>query len=121
MENTNIKVLASAARTAATVSSTFDNYSRKGLHLLINVSVAATAGGITPTIQGFDEASQTYYDLLVGAQITTTGTTVLKIYPGITAVANGAASDFLPAKWRVSMAVADTNSFTYAITANLQT
>jgi len=120
MENTNIKVLASAARTAATVTSTFDNYTRKGLHLLINVSAAATAGGITPTIQGFDEASQTYYDLLVGSAITTTGTTVLKIYPGIAATANVSASDFLPAKWRVSVAVSTADSYTYSISANLE-
>ncbi len=120
MENTNIKVLASAARTAATVTSTFDNYDKRGLHLVINVSAASTTGGITPTIQGFDEASQTYYNLLVGALITTTGTTVLKIYPGTAAVANVSANDFLPAKWRVSMGVADANSFTYSITANLE-
>lgn len=121
MPNTNVKIIASAAYTAAQTSSTYDNYTHRGIHFVINVSaIAATTGSITPTIQGFDEASQTYYTLLTGIAITTTGTTVLKIYPGISAVANVSASDFLPAKWRVSIAVADATSITYSITANLQ-
>jgi len=121
MSNESLSVLPSVARTAATTSSTFTNYAHHGAHVIVNVTVAATAGSITPTIQGFDEVTQAYYDLLVGAAITTTGVTVLKVYPGITAVANGSTSDFLPIKWRVSMAVATADSYTYTVSANLET
>lgn len=118
--NSNLRLLALAARTGASKSETYSNPDYKGLHLLINVTVAGASGGITPTIQGYDDFTQTYYDLLVGPAITTTGTKVLKIYPGIATVVGGAANDFLPQKWRVSMAVGDTSSFTYSVTANLQ-
>jgi hypothetical protein len=60
-----------------------------------------------------------FYNLLTGSAITTTGTTVLKIYPGIGTIANGAASDVIPANLRLVMTHADANSITYTASVHL--
>lgn len=72
---------------------------------------------VTPTIEGYDVASASWYSVLVGSAISTAGTNVLKVYPGIGAVANGAASDVLPSQWRVSLDV--TGTVTCSVGANL--
>lgn len=105
-------VLASGARTTTQTS---DDYSGGiGLHLVVNVTSAGT-GSITPKIQGKGNLG-TYYDVLVGSAITTDGANVLKIYPGIAPVANGAASDVLPPVWRVVITANNANSVTYSAT-----
>lgn len=112
-------LLASEARTTATSTADQVNLGHSGVHVVINVSAISDTPSITPTIEGKDPASGSYYSILVGSAITATGMTVLKVGPGITPVANGAAADFLPAVWRVSLAVADADSATYSVAANL--
>lgn len=81
-----------------------------------------TQGGTTPsivfTVQGKDAVSGKYYDVLVSPAITATGTTVLKIYPGITASSNASANDVLPLTWRVKAVAANAQSATYSIGCN---
>lgn len=113
-------LLASAQRTATPTDVTQNNPQYRGVHVAVDVTdVGAASPSITPKIQGFDAASSTWYDLLVGAAITATGTTVLKVYPGITASANVSASDVLPARWRVRVEHADADAITYSVGANL--
>ncbi len=115
---------ASAARTATVTGGDQTNFHHRGLHLIINVTALAATPSVTPKIQGKD-ANGIYYDILVGTAITdvTVGTppstTVLKVYPGITAVANGAASDVLPHVWRVVLTHGDSDSITYSVAVNL--
>lgn len=109
---------ASAARTTTQTGTDQTNQGHRGLHLVIDVTAVTDTPSITPKIQGKD-SNGIYYDILVGSAITATGTTVLKVYPGITAVANGAASDVLPAVWRVLLTVADADSATYSVSAVL--
>lgn len=71
----------------------------RGIHLIINLS-AYSGGVITPVIQAYDTTSNTYYNLLTASQITTTGITVLRVYPELPAVINQTAQDILPAIWR---------------------
>ena len=117
--NGNSVILASAARTAAVNSDDQTNLGARGLHLVIDVTLDPAAASITPTIQGKDEVSGEYYTLLAGVAIAAVGTTILKIYPGLTAAANLVASDILPRTWRLSMAAADGDSITYSIGATL--
>jgi hypothetical protein len=117
--DTEETILASAARTTAINSADFINYNAKGAHIIIDVSALIAGAELTPTIQGKDPVSGNYYDLLVGLPITATGTNIIKIYPGIAAVVNAAASDILPRTWRVSLAVANANSVTYSVGAQL--
>ena len=118
-DNKDIILLASAARTVETESEEQTNTRGKGLHIIIDVTVDPATASITPKIQGKDPASGKWYDVLVGVAIVAIGTTVIKVYPGIAAAANVAASDILPAHWRFQMAVADTDSITYSVGATV--
>jgi len=97
----------------------FTNFNARGAHFIINVTAVPGVVTITPTIQAYDEASGTWYDLLVGAAIVATGRTLLKVYPGIVPVPNLSASDCLPLNYRMSMAHSAAGNFTYSVGVNL--
>lgn len=117
MENTSVNVLVAATRAATTTSADFTNYNSRGIHLVVDVTVVPGVDTVTPKIQGM--INGIYYDLLVGSAIVATGTTVLKIYPGIAASANVSASDVLPEIWRVVMTHSAASTFNYTVSANL--
>lgn len=107
-------LLPSAARTVDTTSGVTQTFPCRGVHVIINTTVW-TAGSLTPHIQGYDKASDSYYDLLVGAAIGATGQVVLKVGPGITAAANLSVSDILPVNWRVLCHPSTTDAITYSV------
>lgn len=113
-QNIQGSLLVSAARTATANSSDRDNVGTRGIHVIVNIS-AYTSGTFTPTIQGKDPITGTYYTILAGTALNSTGTTILKVYPGITAAANASASDFIPKTWRVSMVGASTPVATFSV------
>ncbi len=117
--NTTETILASAARTTTTNSADFTNYNARGAHFFIDVTAVTATPSITVNIQGKDPVSGTYYNLLTSVAITTVSTAVLKLYPGIGAVANAAAADILPRTYRVSVTHADADSITYSVGASL--
>ncbi|KKM96117.1 hypothetical protein LCGC14_1181370 [marine sediment metagenome] len=121
MANEYVELLASLARTANVNTPDQTNFGHKGLHLIIDVTAINLTPSVVPTIQGKDPLSGKYYDLLVGVAIIATGTTILKIYPGIVAAANVAASDILPLIWRLQLVHADADSITYSVAAALVT
>jgi hypothetical protein len=114
-----VTVYTSAARTATPTEFEVDTSDVRGLHLVIDVTTLAATPSVTPKIQGYSELGNDWYDLLVGAAITATGVTVLKIYPGIAVQANATASDVLPNKCRVQLTHADADSITYSVAALL--
>jgi len=107
-------VLASEARTATVDSADQSNYNGRGAHIIINVS-SGSGFSVVPKVQAKDPISGSYYDLLVGAAITTTGMVVLRVFPGATAASNLTANDILPRTWRVRMEHGDTTSATYSV------
>jgi hypothetical protein len=117
--NAPVTVLASAARTATNNSADFTNYNGRGLHVVIDATAASATPSVVATIQGKDELSGKYYTILASAAITGISTTILKVYPGITAAANLSVSDILPRTWRVSVAHGDADSITYSIGASV--
>ena len=117
--NEELTLLASAARTADVNSADFTNYNAKGLHVILNVSALAATPSIVPFIQGKDPISGTYYDILEGLPITTTGINIIKVYPGISAVVNVSASDLLPRTYRVRVEHGDADSITYSVAGAL--
>ena len=58
------------------------------------------------TLQGKDPVSGQYYTILASAALASTGLTVLKVYPGLTAAANTVVNDVMPTIYRVSSVVA---------------
>ena len=110
----------SVARTATPTATTQVSYrAERGGHFVIDVTAATATPSVVPTIEAYDATSDSWYTILTGAAITATGTTVLKVYPGIAVQANATASDVLPQTWRVTMTHADTDSITYTVSANL--
>jgi hypothetical protein len=112
-------LLPSAARTADATAGPYSNPKHRGLHVVIDVTAAADTPSVVPHIQAQDPATGTWYDILVGAAITGAGTTVLKVYPGLAAVANLVADQGLPGLWRLFMDAADADSLTYSVGAHL--
>jgi hypothetical protein len=81
----------------------------RGLHLVVDITaVSGTSPTLTVTIEGYDPISGKYYTILASTALNATGTTVLKVYPGLTASANAAANDILPKFWRVKWVIGGT-------------
>jgi hypothetical protein len=123
--NDSVVLLPSQARTATTNSATQSNtaaatFIPRGAHFILDVTAISLTPSIILSIQGFEgsEAAK-FYDLLVSLPITTTGTYVYKIYPGIIALPNASASDLIPDQWRATTTHANADSMTYSLVAKL--
>ena len=113
-----LTVYASAARTATPTAAEQEfGGLAKGIHVVIDVTAVTSTPSVVPTIDGFDALSTKWYNLLTGAAITATGTTVLKIYPGIGTSPGAAASDVVPPRFRIVMTHGNANSITYTVAA----
>jgi hypothetical protein len=115
--NTEGTLLASAARTATTVSPDQTNYNHCGVLLYVNVTAASGTGGLTVRIAGKDPATGLYRYLNVApTAITATGSYQFALSPS---VAGGnvaqATSLRLPRTWRVEVTAGDGSSYTYSI------
>ena len=90
--------------TAAAFSPDQSNPSTHAAKCVVNLT--SVTGTVTVTIYGKDGGSGTYYAILASAALNSTGQTVLTVGPGLTASANAVANDYLPALWRIGVAVA---------------
>lgn len=108
--------LTSSARTVTTSSADIVNTSYRGVHVLINVT-SFTSGTWTPTVEGKDPVSGTYYTICTGTVISGTGLTILKVYPGAYAQVENSpvCGDFVPRTWRVTVIGASTPSATFSV------
>ena len=120
LRNNSVATLLPSAVRAATTSSTGQtNYNWRGAHVILSVTAVPGVDSITLSIEGNESATNTWYTLLTGVAVLTTGLFVYKIYPGITAVANGAVSDILPPLWRVTVTHSAATNFTYSVSSSL--
>lgn len=117
--NTAVQQANSAARTANLVCPTQTNVNARGVHVVLDITAASGTGGLTLVIEGFDVTSGKWYTILQSAAQIAIAIVVLKVYPGVTAAANVAASDILPRTWRVRVVHGDASSYTYSVGANL--
>lgn len=109
----------SSARTATPTNAELTTEGARGLHLVIDVTAVTSTPSVVPTVDAYSPLANKWYNLLTGVAITATGTTVLKIYPGIATAANAAASDVVPDTFRVVMTHGNANSITYSVEAHL--
>lgn len=114
-----VTVLSSAARTATPDTYEYEVSGYRGLHLTIDATASAATPSVVVTILGVDRASSSTYTLLASAAITGTGTTVLRVGPGLTAAANTVANDVLPPVIRIQSVHGDADSITYSIGMSL--
>lgn len=112
-------ILASAARTASTETPDQRNAVHRGVRVHINATASAATPSVVFTIQGKDQVTGDYYDLLASAAVTGAGDTYLLLYPGAAVTSNVSANAVLPPHWRVKAVAGDADSLTYGITAEL--
>ena len=112
---TSTLITLAAAGAATFNSADQNNENGRGVHVIVDITVATTTS-VTFKIQGKDPVSAAYYDLLTSAALTGTGTTLLTVYPGLTAATNTVVSQVLPKTWRVNAVVTGASS---ALTATV--
>lgn len=99
-----------AAGTASTQSNkAITNYNARSLAVIINVTVA-TVATLVLTITGTTASGYTY-TILTGASLVSTGTTVYRVAPGLTAVTNLTASDLVPRNILVTVTITGTVAY----------
>lgn len=108
-------IFASAARTSTPTPSAIENpLGAAILTVFINTTAASTPSTVF-TIQGYDPASDSWYDILASAAVTGTGATRLRVGPGLAATNNVSAPDVVPPRFRVTATHGNANSHTYTV------
>jgi len=116
----SIAVLASAARTTAPDTFEFRDLGRAvGVVVVVDCTAKTSSPSLTVTVSGVDGFTDKTWTLVASAAITGTGTTILKVRPGITAVSNVSVADVLPPAFRITCAHGNTDSITYSVSAYL--
>ena len=110
-----------AAGTGTVTGKVLDTHQAKGCIIFINITArSGTSPTLAVTLNGIDSVSGTAYTILASANITATGMTVLKVYPGLTAAANLVANDVTPIQSRIDYTIGGTTpSFTGTISMAL--
>ena len=117
------QLLGSATRTATVSSDTqrVDETMNSDAQLVVflNVSAASGTGGLTLTIEGLDPVSATWFRMLTGAGLITTGKRAYVLGPGSSATAaadiTGAVPAPVPESWRVTVTHGDASNYTYSV------
>jgi hypothetical protein len=123
----DVAIATSAARTATTTSSTFENtLGTRGIALYLNVSAASGTGGLTLGLQWRDPVSQAWTTIWSAAAAVTATTSTPKVYMLSPDQGGTAASGFtevkyavVPRFWRVVVTAGDSSSYTYSVGATL--
>ena len=105
-----VTALVLTAASATTNGADLDNPGgAMSAHVTLDITaISGTTPTATFTVQGKDEVSEKYYTILASSALNATGTTVLKIGPGLTASANAAANDIIPRCFRVICTITGT-------------
>jgi len=119
----SVALLPSAARTTTQNSGTLQINPpsaelARGIKVTINITNVAAGPSVTVNILGVD-ANGVTYTILASAALVAVATTVLTVYPGLTAVANVTATDVLPRNIQVNVVANNANSCTYSLAYDL--
>lgn len=112
-------IMASAARTVTPNTEELEvpTGTRFGV-FIVDVTAATSTPSTVFTVSGVDRLSGKTYVILTSAAIVGTGTTVLRIGPGLTAAANLVANDIIPPVIRITATHGNANSQTYTVSAH---
>lgn len=106
-EDVASSIVTVSGQVAGTVNGvTLTNWNQRGAQFGVNISQISGSTTLQITVQGFDVASGTWYNLLVSTAFSATGFNLLTIYPGATVTANVSISTPLPRTFRVIATVA---------------
>jgi len=113
-----LTVFASVARVATPDPVDVDMIGAHGMVVIIDVSAAVDTPSVVFNVDGFDSLSDKTWTLLDSAAITGTGTTVLKVGPGLTVAGNAVADDLIPPAVRIAPVHGDSDSITYTVSVH---
>lgn len=105
----------SAARTATPTAQAVQARGATGLAVFISATAAAATPSVVATIDGYDPASATWYNILTAAAITGVATKRMIVHPTVAAAANLAVAQTIPETIRVVMTHGDADSLTYSV------
>lgn len=112
-----INLLTLTAAAASVNGADNQNPFAPGATIVVDITaITGTTPSLVITIEGKDPVSGKYYTILQSASLTAVGTTVLRVYPTLTAAANVTANSLLPKTYRVRATIAGT---TPAVTATV--
>lgn len=105
-----VAVLTAAGAGTVTTSDLL-NPNGSGCTVVVDITaISGTSPTLTVTVQGKDVASGKYYTIISGAALNATGTTVMRVYPGIIQTdTNVLASKTMPEWFRISYTVGGTS------------
>jgi hypothetical protein len=112
-----IEGLASAARTATTTKAFAPAEGAIGLTVVVVATAKGAAPSVVFNVEAFDEASQTWFNVLTPAAMTLAAptTAIYRVDPRITAAANLTAQDHLYPKMRINAVAGNSDSYTYSV------
>lgn len=118
----NFEIYASAARTATPTAVTLTAEMLKNARaidfILESTEVTATPD-VVVTIDGQDNESSAWYNLLTSASIATVSTNILRVGISLTNVANLVANCYIPDVVRFVATHGDADSITYSVGAKI--
>jgi len=106
---------ARAAHTTAYASDPILNPGAVGLRVDVDISAIAASPSVVFKVQKYNQAAETWSDVLASAAKTGTGTFSLTVSPSVLAAANAVAQVEAPGVWRVITVPGDTDSMTFQI------
>jgi len=118
--NTEIQILASAARTATAIGADVENDDFKGVLCILDITVVPGVDTVQLVIEGKDPVSNKYFTLSQDAAQVGIGTRTVLVYPGASdgggfiSAENGVP---LPETWRARVVHVGVGSFTYSLGA----
>lgn len=115
----NIRIAENLSRTATETFQVDDNNLGNGVFIVNTVSGAGAGDTVTITIDGYDFASKSWYNILTGNAITTNAKTIYRVGDITPAAANTSVEDFLPEKFRVVATKNTATAIVFSIGANL--
>lgn len=104
-----------AARTATPATNGVALPSQASAVMISIVTTASAAPSTIFAIDGYDPATDTYFNLATSAAVVGNGTTILRVYPGAVPVANVGVDNVVPRVIRVTATHGNGNSHTYGV------
>jgi hypothetical protein len=115
--NTDVTLLASAARAATQTSADQVNYNGRGIKMWVDITSAGTAT-LTPAILGKDPASGKYISIITSAALSSNNTYTYTIYPGAAGPGTSPtffANDILPRTFQIVTTYGGSGNITYSV------
>mgnify|MGYP006398949397 CR=1 FL=1 len=119
MIKAGIRVAESVARTATQTFEQDSNNLSNGV-FIVNITAGATAvNTVIITIDGYDDASETWYNILTSSTLISVEKTILRVGGYTPSASSSSVEDFLPKKFRVVATKNNATVVTYSIGVNL--